>query len=682
MDLQKPMGRGELLSAVVYSLVLLCLNAYVCRELFVNQTAWMNSMHGFWIALAERAGDSWFHPTWWPYWDCGIPFEATYPPLIPAVTSLWSAARGVPPAVAFNVITGLVYCLGPLSLFVMIWLLTRLPGYSFAAALLYSLTAPTQILVPDAGFAWARFWDARRLCVLGVWDETPHMTALVLLPMVIIFLSLAIRTRRFAYCAASVAAITVASLASAFGPITTAMAAFCLLFVLHRERWKSNLCLILTIGAVAWAICAPYYSPAMLHAIVASGGAHGDGWSMGSFTTLAIVAVGWVILWRYIRRWIADWQLQFFVLFAYLISSIPILAVQLHRQFLPQPTRYRVEMEWALAPILVFAARYLFERAPVALRAAMVFLLLALGMEQIVLYRTYAKDSFQPADLTTTVEYRTSTWAEQNLKDTRVMMPGSIGQWANTFTDLHQFSGGPWSEATNRVQQLALYGIYNGGSTPARDAAVSLAWLKAFGVGAIAVSGPQSEEYWKPFTHPAKFEGVLQALWSSGGVTIYRVPLRTTSLAHVLPADVLPSRAPVAPSDVGPIDRYLAALDDPSLPLAELRWEGRNRMHIRTTALPGQILSIQVSYSPGWQAMVGGHRRELMRDKLGLMWLDPMCSGTCEIELEYDGGWALRICRWISLLPVVGLLAAVALQVRRSAQGRARAVLRPLQPGP
>ena len=31
----------------------------------------MNSMHGFWVALARHGGHSWFQPSWWPYWDCG-----------------------------------------------------------------------------------------------------------------------------------------------------------------------------------------------------------------------------------------------------------------------------------------------------------------------------------------------------------------------------------------------------------------------------------------------------------------------------------------------------------------------------------------------------------------------------------------------------------------------------------
>jgi hypothetical protein len=239
------------------------------------------------------------------------------------------------------------------------------------------------------------------------------------------------------------------------------------------------------------------------------------------------------------------------------------------------------------------------------------------------------------------------------------MLPGSIAQWANDFADLPQFSGSSWSQAYNQVQQRGLAAVYNGGDTPPQDARVSLDWLKAFGVGAVAVSGPNSHEYWKPFAHPAKFEGLLPVLWREDDVTIYRVPQRTASLAHVMSESTIVSRPPAGPRDTDAIEKYVAALDDPSLPPAEFQWAGPNSIQIRTTASPGQTISVQISYHPGWHAKVGSRAIELRRDGLGQMWLRPDCSSLCEIRLEYDGGWELRLCRYISFGALALLLAAV-----------------------
>src|SRR5258708_705743 len=81
----------ETLVGSVCVAVLLWINIYICRDLFTTPATQLNSMQGSWIALAKRAGSSWFHATWWPYWDGGNPFEFTYAPLVPGLTAAWSA---------------------------------------------------------------------------------------------------------------------------------------------------------------------------------------------------------------------------------------------------------------------------------------------------------------------------------------------------------------------------------------------------------------------------------------------------------------------------------------------------------------------------------------------------------------------------------------------------------------
>ena len=289
-------SRSELLQAAFFALALLWVNAYICRELFFVQTAYMNSMHGFWIAIAKRADGSWFHPAWWPYWDAGIPFEFTYAPLVPGLIAALSAALAIPPDLAFQWVTGAVYCLVPLTIFTAAWLLTRASGPSFAAALLYSLTAPTQILVPDQSFSLKSLWDARRLYLVAVWDDTPHLAAIALLPLVILFLSLSLRKRELRYYWAASVLIALGALASAFGPVMVAMAAVCLLFV-QRKTFKKDLVVIILIGAFALAIVAAFYPPSLFKAISVPSKSHFEpGWTIGSLTAIAIVILGWTIL--------------------------------------------------------------------------------------------------------------------------------------------------------------------------------------------------------------------------------------------------------------------------------------------------------------------------------------------------------------------------------------------------
>jgi hypothetical protein len=643
--------------AAGYAALLVWLNAYVCREMFMRYTPRMNSMQGFWIALARLGGADWFHSQWWRYWDSGSPQEFVYAPLVPALSAFAAAVRGVPHDLGYSTVAGCVYCLGPVTLFAMAWILTRAPGYAFAAAVLYSLTATSQAIVPDGPFSLQHLWDTRRMYLMAGWDETPHMTALALLPPAIVFLALSIRKRRPLHYAGAALAIAACALASDFGPVMVAMASLCLLFVLLRRDWMRNLLLTGGIGLFAYAICSPFLSPANIGAIrVASAGGGGGSWSMGSFTALAIAATGWALLWHYLPRWTPDWRVQFFALFAWLTGCVPLIAFFLNRQFVPQPGRYKSEMEFSLALLVVFALRPLFVRMPRALRVCVCFLLVALAAEQIVAARKFAKAILAPADATQTIEYRVSTWARDHLPGVRIMLPGSIGQWANAFTDIQQFGGGSWSTAYNQAQQSAKEGIYNGGDTPEKDARVSIAWLRAFGTGAIAVSGPKSQEFWKAYAHPTKFEGVLPVLWSADDVTIYRVLRRSESLAHVAPESTLVRRAPASPRDIGAVEKYVAALEDVSLPQAEFQWQGANRIHIRTVAWPGQAVSIQVTHHPGWHAKANGVERQIEADGLGLMWLRPGCNGACDLQLEYDGGAELRICHLVSAAALAALV--------------------------
>jgi len=100
------------------------------------------------------------------------------------------------------------------------------------------------------------------------------------------------------------------------------------------------------------------------------------------------------------------------------------------------------------------------------------------------------------------------------------------------------------------------------------------------------------------------------------------------------------------------IEKYVAALDDPSLPPTEFHWAGPNSIQIRTTASP-RAGSFGYGFLPsGWHAKVGSRAIDLRRDGLGLILLRPDCSGLCEIQLDYDGGWELRLCRYISFASI------------------------------
>jgi hypothetical protein len=53
---------------------------------------------------------------------------------------------------------------------------------------------------------------------------------------------------------------------------------------------------------------------------------------------------------------------------------------------------------------------------------------------------------------------------------------------------------------------------------------------------------------------------------------------------------------------------------------------------------------------------VNGSARRVFADKLGLMAVVPNCSGSCTIELHYDGGVEMRVAHWINRAAIAGSL--------------------------
>jgi hypothetical protein len=248
----------------------------------------------------------------------------------------------------------------------------------------------------------------------------------------------------------------------------------------------------------------------------------------------------------------------------------------------------------------------------------------------------------------------------------RIFVTGSSSYLFNYFTDLPQLHGGHDPTDPNWVHTVAIFAVYSGMNTGSRDAEFSVLWLKAYGVHAVTVPGPTSIEYFPVFTNPHKFDGVLPILWNYEDTKVYAVLGRSSSLAHVVPGDTIVRSKPVNGLDIGEISTYVAALENPWLPLAEMHWHNLHSFSVETNLQPGQVISIQETYADGWHARVNGKPKPVSQDELGLMVLRPDCIGPCHVEMDYDGGVELWGCVVASALALSSVLASLSLNWKRS----------------
>jgi hypothetical protein len=634
--------------------MLLAVNIYIVQDLFgVEYTQHMGSPEGAFMAIARGWLEQPRDMLWWPYTDAGMPLQHSYFALVPGLTAALAKVAGWPPAHAFHAVSALAFCLGPVALFIMAWRMTGAVGASLGAALAYSLCSPSIVfrrVLIDLGDPQA----SRRLQNLVFYGEAPHILSLALLPIAVLLLYRALQGRGWS--AVWLAGLVAA--ANAFGAVTLGIAAVCLLLAMETGAAWKGLGKVLVIGALAYLWISPLIPPSLIGTIARNSPA-----TLGDFrsTTGSLIATAAIALILLLAR-TAAFQLggplilRVSALMTAALGGIVAVFMQFGAAVLPQPHRYHLGFELAACIFAAFGIQQAIGKAGRWLKAGVVTLLVAAATVQLVHLRNYARQMIQPIDIESRVEYRIARWLNQHLPGARVMAPGSTGFWLNVFADNPQLSNGHEPSAPNWMQRIAVYTIQSGQNAGAADGEISVKWLRLFGVQAIVVAGPSSQEIYHAIADPTKFEGLLPVLWREGEDSIYAVPQRSKSLVYAIPESAIVSRAPIHGLDVEPLEPALAALDDPSLPIPDTVWDTRHSAAIHANLRSGQAIWVQMNYHPGWRAAVNGRPARVHPDAAGLTVIEPDCTGNCEIRLRFGPGLELVLAIAASVLVMAGAL--------------------------
>jgi len=649
-------ARGSVL-ALTAGILLFGLNWYICGKLATIE--WLNDMHsieGAYISISRYAIENWGDLTWFPLWYTGIPYQNSYPPLLHLLVAGFAWLTSLSPASSFHMVEAFLYSLGPVMLY---WLAARWSGSlgcGLAAGLVYSLVSPSAALISNVREDLGGLTNIRRLHTMVFYGDGPYVSALALVPLALVCLHVALKRRRPLMDLAAAMSMAAVVLTNWLGASTLAFAvpAYLLGHVEPRRAWPAAL----GCGALAYALASPLIPPSTIRTIQFNaqtiGGDFHMTWRQAVYAlVLALAVLGLHLLFRRVR---APAHLGGSLYFFLFMGGITLSAEWGGLFLLPQPHRYHTSMDMAIALAAAFLLLPLWRRTPAWGRWPALLLAVALALTQAYRLRHWADGLIQPIDIRSTTEYKTARWFDQNMHGRRVMAPGSTSIFLNAFTSTPQLGGGFDQGVMNWYIRVAVYTIYSGQNAGERDAEISLLWLKAFGVRAVAVGGPASGEHYKPFVNPRKFEGLLPEAWRDGDDRIYLVPSRTDSLAHVVRRGDLVDTPPIHGLDVDQVRRYVAALDDPSLPPAQMQWTSRHSARITADLRKDQLLSVQVNHHPGWRAEVNGQRRSVGGDKIGLMWIESQCEGRCSVELIYDGGAEMRIAKAASLTGLLGCL--------------------------
>jgi hypothetical protein len=458
--------------------------------------------------------------------------------------------------------------------------------------------------------------------------------------------------------------------------LTNWLAAFALAlgvvaYLLAGVRRRREFVVVAAVGAAAYGLAMPWVPPSTIAVTQ-----YNARMVVGDFHTvyrtlpvwIAVMVCGLALLKAAARR--LPMGLQFAVFFAFLTALITLTSGWFHISIVPQPDRYHLEMEMALAMLTALVGYEIFRRVPRRVAIGAMVVLVVLLISPLRICRRYARYLIGTIDITTTSEWKTADWLNRNWSGERVMLPGSSMFWLTAFSNTPEIGGGFAQGITDQELPVATYGLTAGAGE--HWAEWSVLWLKALGVQAVGVSGPGSTEVYKDFVDPRKFEGTLQPLWRDGGDVLYRVGRPHLSLARVVPRIHLVARTPVNGADVDPLRGYVAALEDPSMPEATVEWSSAHTGRIVTEVGGGQAISLQIAWHKGWHASSGGNAIPIVKDALGLMTIYPE-QGRQSIDLVYDGGVEMRLAEWVSGITWLILLGWVVEDRRRRLKPSLRA---------
>ncbi|WP_031500694.1 hypothetical protein [Bryobacter aggregatus] len=611
-------------------------NAWVALQwLGLEYTDARHSIEWVYLTLARYIGVHGFatiygDAEWFPYWYAGVPFENTYQPLLPYLVAISAVLAKISAGRAYHLVTGFFFCLGPLGVYLLARRLTRSIWPSLCAAAAYSLLSPCSWLMPSITADLHGYWSNQRLHVLSFYGEGPHLVSLALLPFALLALDWALED--FGWRRAALAA-----LACALVPLSNLIGGFALgwgvLAVMAGRNWR-GVPQALAIGAWAYLLSLRWLQPALLadirrNAPLAGGHFVMDRWHYLALLGLILLSIG--IAYKLRQRP----ALAIVAAFAFPMLVIPLSWEFGQYFFLPQPHRYHLEMDLALALLLAVVLGMLPYRNIIG-GAGLAGLLVFGAIEGRQL-----DPSIRPLRLEETWEHRITNWMANQDPEARVYFGGSPRYFAGVEYDQPQFGGGFANGPRLPLHLLADYGIvvYKG------DGKLTSAWLKAYGVDYVAVGDEQSANAYRIWYDPHQFDALLPVLWQEGSDRIFKLNRWNESLAHAIPGAALVVHPPTSYLDTAELFRYVNALEGPQSKGGDLRWLTPSRARIEASPGPEDAISIQIAYDPRWHASTNGQTLDLYEDGLGQMWLQTTKPGATQIDLEFrQSKFILLLC--------------------------------------
>lgn len=664
-DLKVQRTKWRVEAAIAAGLFLL--NALLLWPLFLpGEFPYRESIEGGYASMARFIA-SHPHPWGWnPTHYCGLPTQFLYLPLL-----LYAAAffhwivSSIPVDHAYRLLIAVAACAGPVTVYFFVRSFTNSRKWALAAALTYTFFSPSYGLVwqidKDRGLAQLPW----RIQVMVKYGEGPHNTALTLAPLAMMAAWRAATGAGFGpifLAALLFAATALTNWAGALG-LGWCSLILLLLGVWERKETGFQFQRFLAAGALGYLLAAFWLTPGFIHRTVLNWptDAFAYRWGRDQVLLLGGFLLGLALMLELRRRRWVSFYLAFVLSCWFGFAWVVLGFYWYNLNLLPESRRYALEFELFLLLAGVEALRLALSDKRAWIRyiaMAAAFLSYSAGVRQAWAYISADPERWRPRPAAGATEYELASWLNARQPRGRIFASGGLRFRMNAWFPLPQVGGTFETGLYNRLPLDFSYQIRTGiGSKPGEEGADAIRQLQTMAVEYVVVHGRESEEYYRDFSNPKKFEGLLEAPYRRSGDTIYRVPFR--SYAHLVRPHEFPQHPPLH-GYLQLLVPYVNALQDLQRPTLAVTWEGPRRLRIDGPIPEGMAVALAVSYDEGWSAEQQGRRIPIERTALGFMKLTPRPQEAASILLTYHGSREQRPMAFISLLAWVASFALLA----------------------
>ena len=636
------------------AMLLLLLNLLLNWRLFLpGVTPYRGSIERGYAYMANWVAH---HPNPWG-WDPmqygGLPTHYMYLPLLPYWNACWLwLLSGIDPTQVHRTTCVAALCLGVASVYVF----AAYYGGSRRLALLAGLAitgySPLYQMVETIKDDQGLFRVPWRIQVLIKYGEGPHTVGLALIPLALIAVHRCAVRRSFGSLWLAAAALAAVVLTNWVAGLALALLVV-LVLAIYFPAPGFSVRRVLAAGGLGYLLSAFWLTPSFVFRMATNWPQDAFGYQLRTQEQGAMLgwAGGLLALWLLARsRWPERRYFTLLLLATYCFGFLVTCFYAYGWNTLPESRRYALEYELFLLLLVVECFRMFLAWRPWIGRLCLVAVLLQIT-PAVARFVKHRYELWTPVAREQTPEFRVASTLAALEPTGRLFLSGGSRFRLNSWYLYPQVGGVFETGLRNRIPVEIGYQVRTDiGSARGQEAASSILQLRALAVEYLVVHGPKSEEYYRDFKYPDKFEGVLEPgvlekVWSQGDDRIYRLaPVR---LAHL----VRPAELPAYPPRYGRFEgiaAYVAAMTDPARPALQFAWQGPSAATLAGPAPEGYRMAVAVSYEDGWEAWQDGAAIPLERNALGFFTVAPRPAAHTVITLRYRAPLETRLAAGVS----------------------------------